>query len=117
MLVQHKKVINPQLVAITEPEERVEPPEEGPVVDATGSLRGVVLIPGTQEAAFVKRLKYKNGSLDHNCGDRDVSNGMIEIIGSPEPQGSCVGNITQETGKQIRVQDRGRSHGTAVLNV
>jgi hypothetical protein len=98
MLVQHKQVVNVQLAAITLTKKRVEPPEEGPVIDAAGGLRRVSAVLGTQRTTLVQGLKHKNDGLDYDRGYADVGDGLIQMICSTQPQSPSVSNVKQECG-------------------
>lgn len=117
MLVQHKQVVDVQHAAKAQAEKRIQPPEEGPVVDAASGLGRVSPVLGTQQAPLLQGFKHEDECLGDDGGGGDVGNDVIHMIRGTEPQGSSMGNVKQEGGKQVGVQDGRGPDGTAMLGV
>ena len=72
MLIQDKQVLDIELVTEALAEEGIEPPKEGPVVDAAGGLGRVSPILRPQQAALVDGFEHKGNELDHDGGGGNV---------------------------------------------
>lgn len=86
MFVKSEKVLYEEEPGEPGAEERVQPPEEAPIVDATRSLRRIRPIPWLKDPSFLHCFKQEDDDLQPNGSCENDGNDVIVVMVIPKPQ-------------------------------
>lgn len=117
LFIQNREILNSQKVAESILEQRIQPPEDGPVIETSGGLRGIGRKLGLQNVSLLHSLKNKNHSFDGHSHSRDDCNDLIERIRGPKPQGPGSCNIEKQAAEQVCVQNKRGSDRSGMLGI